>query len=112
MEDSKLKFNVESAVRGDEQLPWEGLLNVAKMKEGEVAVFRIDDNRATALQVLASQVQPVDDKQAAPVIEQFLTNRKRDQLAQEELKRLREAAKIEYVGDFAKYSVAADAVPA
>jgi len=54
--------------------------------------------------VLASESQPVDDKKAAPVIEQYLTNRKREELAVAEVKRLRDASKIEYVGDFAKFA--------
>lgn len=103
---NKLAFNVDSAVRTAEQLPMERLAQIARMKDGEVKLFRVDDNRAAALQVMGSQLQPVDDKQAAPVIEQFLSNRKRDQLAQEEVKRLRAAAKIDYVGDFAKYASA------
>ncbi|HVL37076.1 MAG TPA: hypothetical protein VM489_15510, partial [Burkholderiales bacterium] len=38
--------------------------------------------------------------QAAPVIERFLAGRKRMELAAAELRRLRAAARIEYVGDF------------
>ena len=112
LKENKLNFNVESAVRSAEQLPIDRLAQIAKMKDGEVALFPGGETRASALQVMATQVQPVDDKQAAPPIEQFLTNRKRDQLAQEEIKRLREAAKIEYVGDFAKYSAAAESAAA
>ena len=106
LKDNKLNFNVDSAVRSAEQLPLERLSQVAKMKDGEVALFHVDETHVTALQIVATQPQPVDDKQAAPAIEQFLTNRKRDQLGQADIKRLREATKIEYVGDFVKYSPA------
>jgi len=117
LKDNKIEFNVEAAVRSAEQLPMDRLSQVARLKEGEVAFFRVaaNPNHVTALQVLGSQMQPVDDKQAAPVIEQFLTNRKRGELTQSEVKRLREAAKIEYVGDFSKFataSAAPEAAPA
>jgi hypothetical protein len=46
----------------------------------------------------------VDDKKAAPAIEQYLANHKQEELARVELKRLRDAAKIDYVGDFSKYA--------
>jgi EpsD family peptidyl-prolyl cis-trans isomerase len=102
----KIPFSADSGVRTAEQLPLQRLPQIAALKAGEVLVFPTGENRASAIEVLASEMQPVDDKKAAPVIEQFLGNRKRDELAASELKRLRDAAKIEYVGDFTKYATA------
>jgi len=42
----------------------------------------------------------MSERQAAPVIEQFLAGRRRLEVAAAEIKRLREAARIEYVGEF------------
>ena len=47
-----------------------------------------------------------------PFIEQYLQNKSRMEVAQAELKTLRSAAKIEYVGDFQKPVEGADAAPA
>ncbi|HXY21192.1 MAG TPA: EpsD family peptidyl-prolyl cis-trans isomerase [Burkholderiaceae bacterium] len=99
----KIAFSADSGVRTAEQLPLARLPQIAQLKTGNVLVFSTGSNRASALEVLASESQPVDDKKATPVIEQYLTNRKRDELASLEVKRLRDAAKIQYIGDFAKF---------
>lgn len=100
-----------SAVRGTEQLPLQQVAAINQMKDGEIRTF-IGDSKITVLQVLASQAQPLDEARAAPLIEKYLTNRKRDDLARDELKRLREEAKIEYVGEFATLARADAAVDA
>jgi EpsD family peptidyl-prolyl cis-trans isomerase len=99
----KNKFQVagNAAVRGAEQLPMQQVPAISAMKNGEMAVF-VADRKVTVLQVLASQDQPLDEAKATPLIEQYLTARKRDELARNEVKRLRDSAKIEYVGEFAK----------
>ena len=101
---NKIPFSADSGVRTAEQLPLARLPQIAQMPAGAVTVFQGGGNRLEAVEVLASEPQPVSDKKATPAIEQFLTNRKRDELAAAEVKRLREAAKIEYVGDFSKYA--------
>jgi len=100
----KIAFSADSGVRTAEQLPLARLPQIAQLKAGSVLVFAAGNNRASALEVLASESQPVDDKKAAPVIEQYLANRKREDLAALEVKRLRDAAKIQYMGDFTKFA--------
>lgn len=110
LREKKIPFAADSGVRTAEQLPLAHLTQIAQLKPNQVLVFQSSPNRASALEVLASEPQPVDDKKATPVIEQFLSNSKQQELARNEVKRLREAAKIEYVGDFSKYAVEAAAV--
>ncbi|NHN20564.1 hypothetical protein, partial [Bacillus amyloliquefaciens] len=55
-----------------------------------------------AVLVVASKSQPVSFDQAKPAIEQYLTVERRRDFAQKELKNLRAAAKIEYIGKFAE----------
>jgi hypothetical protein len=55
---------------------------------------------------VAAKKQPLDAKQAAPFIEQYLVNQKKLELARAEVKQLRDAAKIEYVGIFAEDAAA------
>ena len=58
------------------------------------------------VQVAATETQPLDEKQATPFIEQFLVNQKKLDLARNEVKQLREAATIEYVGSLAEGAAA------
>ena len=55
--------------------------------------------------------QPVSFDQAKPAIEHFLTVERRREFAQKELKSLRAAAKVEYIGKFAE-KAASDATAA
>jgi ABC-type proline/glycine betaine transport system ATPase subunit len=80
---------------------------VATMKDGDIGVFT-NDNRVTVLQIVQSQPQPMSEKDAAQFIEQFLGNQKREEATRAELKRLRDAAAIEYVGEFSTGASGAD----
>ncbi len=82
-----------------EQLPLIYLPQLARMKEGDIAVFTTALG-ASVVQLVQAQEAPLTEAQAAPLIEQFLAGRKRLELAAAEVKRLRELASIEYVGDF------------
>lgn len=104
LSEKKLPFSADSGVRSAEQLPLAHLQEISDLKAGGVLVFPVGPDRVSALEVLASESRPIDDKRAAPMIEQFLANRKREELASVEVKRLRDEAKVEYVGDFAKYA--------
>lgn len=105
-----IRFVANAAVRGAEQLPLEALARVASLKDGELAVFGPPGGAATVLQVMQSQKVPLNEAEATPYIEQFLANRRRDELTLLELKRLRGDAKVEYVGEFAKLAQAATPV--
>jgi hypothetical protein len=57
----------------------------------------------TGVQVLVvagSRSEPVTEEQARPAIEQFLSNDRKRKLIEEDIKAMRAAAKIEYVGKF------------
>lgn len=82
-----------------EQLPLSYLPQLAQMKEGDIAVFTTALG-ASVVQLVQAQDAPLTEEQAAPLIEQFLVGRKKLELAAAEVKRLRELASIEYVGDF------------
>jgi EpsD family peptidyl-prolyl cis-trans isomerase len=82
-----------------EQLPLSYLPQLARMKEGDVAVFA-SALGASVVQLVMAQDAPLTEQQAVPLIEQFLAGRKRLELAAAEVKRLRQTASIEYVGDF------------
>lgn len=106
-----IKFTGGAAVKTAEQLPLELLPKLNQMKDGQTLVMAAGSN-LQILQLVASQEQPVTEDKAAPAIERFLLNQKRKELAEAEVKKLRDAAKIEYVGAFADAGAAAPATAA
>ncbi len=108
---NNLPYKANNSVRAAEQLPMEFVSRIAKMKDGDIVAVPGAGGMAV-VQIAASQSQPLDQKQATPFIEQFLQNKTRMELAQSELKSLRGAAKIEYMGEFAKTAADAAGAPA
>jgi EpsD family peptidyl-prolyl cis-trans isomerase len=92
-------YRLESLTQPAEQLPLSFLPQLARMQAGEVAVFATPLG-ASVIQLVHAEDAPLSEAQAAPLIEQFLAGRKRLESAAAEVKRLREMANIEYLGDF------------
>ena|SRR5687767_6472446 len=97
------KFSANSSIGGltqpAEHLPLSFLPQLARMKPGEIAVFTTPLG-ASAIQLVHAEDAPLNEQQAAPLIEQFLAGRRRLETAAAEVKRLREVATIEYLGEF------------
>lgn len=96
-----IRFTGNQAVRAAEQLPLASLESFAKMKDGQAMIVPSQ----TGLQVVllaGSRSQPVNEEQARPAIEAYLVNERKRKLVEEDLKAMRAAAKIEYVGKFAQ----------
>ena len=101
LKSNDIKFGANQAVRGAEQLPLANLEQFAQMKDGQTVFSRT----ATGAQVLilaGSRSQPVDEARAAPAIEQFLWNERKRKVVDDDVKAMRGAAKIEYVGAYGK----------
>ncbi|WP_310389605.1 EpsD family peptidyl-prolyl cis-trans isomerase [Roseateles sp.] len=96
---SNIRFNGNQAVRAAEQLPLAGLDAISRMKDGDSAVTQTPTGM-TVLFLVGSRSQPVDEARAKPAIEAFLGNQRKSEQVQKDIKALREAAKIEYVGKF------------
>jgi EpsD family peptidyl-prolyl cis-trans isomerase len=95
-----IKFTANQAVRAAEQLPLTTVPTFAKMRPGETVV----NATPTGMQVIVmagSQSQPVDEVRATPAIEQYLWNERKRRVIADDLKSLRAAAKVQYVGKFA-----------
>lgn len=93
------KYSVDAVEQPAEQLPLSFLPRLAAMKPGEIAVFATPLG-ASVIQLLHAEDAPLTEPQAAPLIEQFLAGRRRLETAAAEVKRLREVATIEYLGEF------------
>ncbi|MCV2370143.1 EpsD family peptidyl-prolyl cis-trans isomerase [Roseateles oligotrophus] len=98
---SNIRFNGNQAVRAAEQLPLAGLDAISRMKDGDSAVTQTPTGM-TVLFLVGSRSQPVDEARAKPAIEAFLGNQRKSEQVQKDIKALREAAKIEYIGKFAE----------
>ena len=96
-----LKFTTQQVTQAAEGLPLAIVDQLSKVGDGESLFITAKDGFKAVL-VLASRPQPVAFEQAKPAIEQFLTAERRRQFAQKEIKAMRDAAKIEYLGKFAE----------
>ena len=96
-----IKFATNASTKAAEQLPMELLPRLHQMKDGQVGLFP-NASGLLIVQLVASQMAPLDLTAATPLIEQFTTNQRRAELAAKEIADLRAAAKIEYQGSFVK----------
>jgi 3-deoxy-D-manno-octulosonate 8-phosphate phosphatase KdsC-like HAD superfamily phosphatase len=87
-------------VRAAEQLPLNSLDTFAKMKDGQAMVVPAPNGMQVVV-LAGSRSQPVNEEQAKPAIEQYLLNERKRKIVEDDLKAMRAAAKIEYVGKFA-----------
>ncbi|MDQ8021989.1 MAG: EpsD family peptidyl-prolyl cis-trans isomerase [Moraxellaceae bacterium] len=97
----RLAFTTASSVRPAEQIPMEALPRFVAMKDGELMVVPVGQG-ATVVSMNESYKQPLGFEAASSYIQQFLVNRARLETTEAELRRLRQQAKIEYVGEFVK----------
>jgi EpsD family peptidyl-prolyl cis-trans isomerase len=94
------KFTANQAVRAAEQVPLGLLPQLAEMKDGG-SLFNVSPDGALVIHLAASRAQPVDLERASPAIEQFLLNDRKRKIVADDLKALRAASKIEYLGKYA-----------
>jgi EpsD family peptidyl-prolyl cis-trans isomerase len=97
----KIPFSASTGVKAAEQLPLESVPRFAAAKDGQIVLSQAPGGLVISY-IVESRELPLDEKGAAPAIEQSITNRKKIALVQAELKRLRETGTIEYLGEFAR----------
>jgi len=110
LQSQSIQYRAGNSTQTAEQLPLDMLPKFVSMKNGDLIVMAVRGGYQV-MQLAASQDQPVDLEKAKPAIEQFLTTRARLEATQAEVKRLRAAAKIEYMEGF-KDAAAPAAPPA
>ena len=96
-----IRYRETNSTRPAEALPIEALPRIAQLAKGDSVAFT-DQNLANVLILIDYAVQPFTFERATPMIQQYLVNHKRREIAQAKSKELREKGKIEYVGSFAK----------
>lgn len=98
---SDIKYGASQAVRAAEQLPLASLDKFAALKDGQ-SIFSATPTGAQVVILAGSRSEPVDEARATPAIEQFLWNERKRKVVEDDVKAMRAASKIEYVGDYAK----------
>jgi EpsD family peptidyl-prolyl cis-trans isomerase len=106
-----IRFVANQAVRAAEQLPLASLDMFATMSDGQTT-FNATPTGAQVIMLVSARSQPIDLERARPAIEQFLLNERKRDLIAKDLKDLRAAAKIEYVGKFADAAASVPEAPA
>jgi len=104
-----VKFAANRGVRAAEQISLEMLPKLQAMKEGEIQLFESDGARFQVIRLMASTAAPLDEASVAPRIQQFLSNQLSSEALAKEMKKVREQAKIEYLGEFVGGAAAKDA---
>jgi EpsD family peptidyl-prolyl cis-trans isomerase len=95
-----------NVTRASESLPMDLVSAIGKLAVGEVVIYPRGQGIVIA-QITGMRDAPVAAKDAKPVIEQFLTNQRRQEGISAEVKRLKEGAKITMLGEFAAADAAA-----
>ena len=95
-----VKYKAAAAPKPAEQISLDVLPKLLDLKDGQTRLLEGQQNYLI-LHLLASQSAPVDEVAAKPRILQFLNNQRAKKTVEEEIQRLKAAAKIEYLGDFA-----------
>lgn len=101
LKSNNFKFGANQAVRAAEQLPLASVDKFAAMKDGQT-IFNAVPGGVQVVFLVGSRSQPVDEQRAVPAIEQFLLNERKRKIIEDDLKALRAAGKVEYVGEYAK----------
>ena len=104
------KFSGNQAVRAAEQLPLNSLGSLSRLKDGET-LLNPSPAGVTVVMLAGSRLQPVDEAKASPAIEQFLFNDRKRDLVVKDMKSMRTAATVEYLGKFASDGASAPAAP-
>jgi EpsD family peptidyl-prolyl cis-trans isomerase len=103
---NEYRFSANQAVRAAEQLPLATVGTFAQLKDGQ-AMLSPTPTGAQVIVLVASRSQPVDEERAKPAIEQFLVNERKRKIIADDLKALRAAAKVQYMGKFAEGAASA-----
>lgn len=91
------QFSINGSTRAAEELPLELLPRLQAMKEGDVHVTNAGADGLVLLRVATARAAPLDEAASAPLIEKFLLARRSNEALASEMKRLRQAARIEYL---------------
>lgn len=94
-----VKYSGGSYTRPAEQLPLDILPKLQDLHDGETIVLETQ-NAVHVVHLVKAKEAPMDIAAATPLIKNYFINTRGKQIVDEEMKKFRKEAKIEYVGDF------------
>ena len=95
-----IAYNFATWTKPAEQLPRGYPVQFVSLSDGQMAVVPSATGGTSVVQLIQSKEAALTEQQAKPIIERALAMRKGAEHAEADLKRMREKASIEYVGDF------------
>ncbi|MGA0609813.1 EpsD family peptidyl-prolyl cis-trans isomerase [Caldimonas sp. KR1-144] len=101
LEQAGYRFAGGQATKSAEQIPIGMLPQLAALRDGEALVTPTPTG-AHIVYLIGSKSAPVDEATARPAIERYLAIESRRKVVAQQMKALRESARIEYVGNFAE----------
>ena len=98
----QIKYAATRAAHAAEALPPQLLTKFSQMAIGEIIFINANGANGANGRIMAASVSeikdvPISEKDSKPLIERMILEQKRKQTAEAEMKRLRDAAKIEYI---------------
>ena len=112
LKDKSIASAIQTGVKPAEQLPLEMLPRFEKLTAGKLMVVEMSKS-VSVLQVVTAKAEPVTESVATATIQEYLMNSRKKEAIDKEIKSLKAAAKIEYLGDFEPGAkTVADAKPA
>lgn len=100
LKSENIQFRGSQAERAAEQLPGQLAAQLMKVGPGQ-AIMANNNGTLLVMLVAAVAAQPISAEQAKPLAERIVTAQKQREAAENEVKALKSAAKIEYLGAFA-----------
>lgn len=107
---SGLRTHSRVFAQAAEDLPLTVLAGLAALESGQSAVF-VQGGAARVYTILSAQKAPVDRRLADRAIGAYLANARRGEAVGQAVKQLRETAKIEYMGSFARPAAKSASTP-
>jgi len=96
---NQIKYALKRVTHAAETLPPQLLSQFSKMAVGQMVFIGANGPNPQAMAVSMAEIKemPIAEKDSKPLIERILTEQKRKETAEAEMKRLREAAVIRYI---------------
>jgi len=95
-----IRFLANRGLRAAEQIRLDMLPKLQEMRAGEIRMFEAGSGRYQIIRVVAFRPEPFDEATAAPLIQRFLLDQRSREYVAREMERIKQQAKIEFLGEF------------